>query len=97
MERYIQKFLKVNQDIASAKVRIVNQNEILINEIRRNQRERARRNRQQNYRRHTARATYFRNQRNENEDEVRIAEQRIREVFNVRDMNNEMIIADEQD
>ncbi|RYX80858.1 hypothetical protein EON73_05145 [bacterium] len=78
MERYIHRFLKVNQDIASANAKITNQNEILINEIRKNQRERARRNRQQQNRRQTARATYFRNR---NENEVIAAEQRIREVF----------------
>lgn len=87
MERYIHKFLKVNQDIASANLQVANQNQILINEIRRTQRERARRNFQRNNRRNTARATYFRNR---NEREVIEAERRIREVFQVNpDVNNE--------
>lgn len=84
--------MKINEDIANANRKIVQQNAELLAAVRANERIRRNRSRNMNINRNrnANRAAYYRNNARNNEDEVIAAEQRIREVFQLnRDINNE--------
>lgn len=92
MERFIHKILRINEDIVCTNKKIVKQNDELIKEMRKSERNRVNRNVNRN--RNAGRAAYYRNNARNNEDQVLRAEQRIREVFQINpiDINNDDIV-----